>query len=137
MEVVERIVNSMLPKRASPSYLKNNLGKLNFLFPFPKKTFHPLITDFIKIAGVNPDMYGPIWVTLTLIFTIAISGNLANFFQHDHNSTFVWHYNFHLVSYATTCIYLYVCIMPFTIWSLLKYSVDLTDDSNPDLESVS
>ena len=111
-DVVERIVNSMIPKRASSSYLKTKLE-------------------------VNPDLYGPFWVTTTLIFTIAISGNLANFFQHDHSSKFHWHYNFHLVSYASTCIILYTSLMPFLIWSVLKYSVDLNDDTNPDLESVS
>ncbi|KAG5672163.1 hypothetical protein PVAND_002316 [Polypedilum vanderplanki] len=107
-EVVERIVNSMYPKRATASYLKTNLG-------------------------VNPDLYGPFWIATTLIFTIAISGNLADFLQKDD---FKWHYNFHLVSYASTCIILYVCLMPFVIWSVLKYSVDLSDDSNPDLESA-
>lgn len=110
-DVVERIVNSMIPKRASSSYLKTKLE-------------------------VNPDLYGPFWVTTTLIFTIAISGNLANFFQHDHSSKFHWHYNFHLVSYASTCIILYTSLMPFLIWSVLKYSVDLNDDTNPDLESA-
>lgn len=111
-DVVERIANSMIPNRATSTYLKSKLE-------------------------VNPDLYGPFWITTTLIFTIAISGNLANFFQHDHNSPFHWHYNFHLVSYASTCIILYVSIMPFLIWSVLKYSVDLSDDENPDLESVS
>lgn len=111
-DVVERIVNSMIPNRATPSYLKTKLE-------------------------VNPDLYGPFWITTTLIFTIAISGNIANFFQHDHNSPFIWHYNYHLVSYASTFIILYVSVMPFVIWSVLKYSVDLNDETNMDLESVS
>lgn len=92
---------------------------------------------YAYFLGVNPDLYGPFWITVTLIFTIGISGNLVSFFQHDHKSSFHWHYNFHLVSYASTCIIMYVCIMPFVIWSVLKYTVDLSDDSNPDLESVS
>lgn len=74
---------------------------------------------------------------MTLIFTIGISGNLAAFFQHDHASEFQWHYNFHLVSYASTCIIMYVCVMPVAIWSILKWSVNLNDDTNLDLESVS
>lgn len=82
-------------------------------------------------------MYGPFWIQVTLIFTIAISGNLAKFFQHDHTGNYVWHYNFHLVSIASTCIIAYVCIMPVVIWSVLKWSVNLNDDQNLDLESVS
>lgn len=112
MEVVDRIASSMVPKRASATYLKTHLG-------------------------VSPDLYGPFWVTVTLIFTIGISGNLANFFQHDHTSEFVWHYNFHLVSYASTCIIMYICVMPIAIWAVLKWSVNLNDDANLDLESVS
>lgn len=89
------------------------------------------------ILGVNPDLYGPFWITVTLIFTIGISGNLANFLHHDHNSAYHWKYNFHLVSYAATCIIFYVCLLPMVIWGVLKWSVNTNDDSNPDLESVS
>jgi len=111
MEVVDRIASSMIPKRASATYLKTHLG-------------------------VNPDLYGPFWVTVTLIFTIGISGNLAKFFQHDHTSDFTWHYNFHLISYASTCIIIYVCFMPVAVWSVLKWSVNLSDETNLDLESA-
>jgi hypothetical protein len=135
MEVVNRIATSMIYKRAHSNYLRNNIG--NFLDL-------NLIIGLIKgfkfnlwfILGVNPDLYGPFWITLTLIFTIAISGNLANFMHHDHNSTYHWKYNFHLVSYAATCLILYVCLLPMVIWSVLKWSVNTSDESNPDLESV-
>lgn len=83
------------------------------------------------------DLYGPFWITMTLCFAIAISGNLANFFQHDHNSEFHWHYNFHLVSYASTCIILYNTLMPLAIWSVLKWSVSTSADIDLDIESVS
>ncbi|CAO1434472.1 unnamed protein product [Diamesa hyperborea] len=111
MEVVDRIATSMIPKRAAPTYLKTHLG-------------------------VNPDLYGPFWITMTLCFAIAISGNLANFFQHDHNSEFHWHYNFHLVSYASTCIILYNTLMPLGIWSVLKWSVTTAADIDLDIESA-
>lgn len=111
LEVVDRIVSSMIPKRAPATYLRTHLG-------------------------VNPDLYGPFWVTITLIFTIAISGNIAQFFQHDHSSNFVWHYNFSLVSSASTCIIMYVSVMPTAIWSVLKWSVNLNDETAVDLESV-
>jgi hypothetical protein len=107
MDVVQRLVFSMIPKRAPAGYLKSHLG-------------------------LNPDLYGPFWVTMTLIFTIAISGNLANYLQHTKD--FHWHYNFHLVSVASTCIIMYVCMMPAIIWGVLKWSVNLEDESNVDLE---
>lgn len=42
MVVVERIVNSMIPKRAPADYLKSYIGQ-------------------------NPDLYGPFWITVTLV----------------------------------------------------------------------
>jgi len=40
--VLERIANSMIPKRAAGNYLRMNIGE-------------------------NPDLYGPFWITVTLV----------------------------------------------------------------------
>jgi protein YIPF1/2 len=111
-EVVERIYKSVVPRKVTSTYLKTHLG-------------------------VNPDLYGPFWITATLIFAIGISGNIANFFQHDHNSDFKWHYNFHLISFAATCIIMYVCLMPAIIWGVLKSTVVIDQDIDTDIEAVS
>lgn len=74
----------------------------------------------------KPDLYGPIWISITLIFTIAISGNVANYLQ-NANKQIHWQYDFHLVSYAATAIILYVTLVPFTLWGLLKWSSDVND----------
>ena len=42
----------------------------------------------------NPDMYGPFWIITTLIFTIAITGNIASFLR-NFGSDFKWHTDFH------------------------------------------
>ncbi|KAH8245230.1 hypothetical protein KR032_006862 [Drosophila birchii] len=102
--VLERIVNSMIPKRAAGNYLRMNIGE-------------------------NPDLYGPFWITVTLIFSIAISGNIASYLQHASDS-YHWHYNFHLVSYAATCIFLYANILPAILWALFKYSLKPVDSSD-------
>ncbi|XP_053674623.1 protein YIPF1 [Anopheles nili] len=116
MIVVDRIATSMIPKRAPANYLKLNIA-------------------------TNPDLYGPIWIVLTLIFTIAISGNMASYFQHlgDHK----WRYNFHLVSYSATIIILYTVLVPTALWGFLKWSVrpndlDIEEDepSSPSLISL-
>ncbi|KAL7743414.1 hypothetical protein ACLKA6_008384 [Drosophila palustris] len=102
--VMERIVNSMIPKRAAANYLRMNIGE-------------------------NPDLYGPFWITITLIFSIAISGNIANYLQ-QANDSYHWHYNFHLVSYAATCIFLYANILPAILWALFKYSLKPVDQAD-------
>lgn len=107
MMVVDRIATSIIPKRAPMDYLKLNIG-------------------------TNPDLYGPVWIVITLIFSIAISGNMASYLQSAGNHT--WRYDFHLVSVSATVIILYTCLVPFALWALLKWSIR-TDEM--DLEEQS
>ncbi|KXJ79593.1 protein YIPF1 [Aedes albopictus] len=96
MMVVDRIATSIIPKRAPTDYLKLNIG-------------------------TNPDLYGPVWIVITLIFSIAISGNMASYLQNAGNHQ--WRYDFHLVSVSATVIILYTCLVPFGLWALLKWSI--------------
>lgn len=83
---------------------------------------------------LKPDLYGPFWICVTLIFTIAISGNIANYLQHI-NVQHHWKYDFHLVSYAATTIVLYVSLIPLLVLVLLKWH---SNNENLDtLEEVS
>lgn len=107
MMVLERISNSMIPKRAPGNYLRSHIS-------------------------LNPDLYGPFWIQVTLIFSIAISGNIANYLQKSGGDSFKWHYNFHLVSYAATCIFIYGTFVPAALWGILKYTLKPVDE---DLES--
>lgn len=68
------------------------------------------------------------------IFSIAISGNLANYLQEASN-TYAWRYNFHLVSIASTTIITYVCLMPFALWSAFKWFA-IPADAQLDAEDV-
>jgi len=98
-DVIERLLASVTPNRKD---LLNNKIKL------------------------KPDLYGPFWISVTLIFTIAISGNVANYLQHA-NAQYHWKYDFHLVSYAATAIILYISLIPLLFWILLKWSTNVTD----------
>uniref|UniRef100_A0A7G3AFR3 Protein YIPF n=1 Tax=Lutzomyia longipalpis TaxID=7200 RepID=A0A7G3AFR3_LUTLO len=95
--VMDRIASAIIPKRAPSTYLKSQIG-------------------------ANPDLYGPIWIVITLIFSIAISGNVANYLQ-QADTNFRWHYNFHLVSYAATAIITYACLFPLGLWAAFKWSL--------------
>ncbi|XP_017884201.1 protein YIPF1 [Ceratina calcarata] len=95
-DVVERIKRSMVPH-----------GTENYL---------------ISHIRPNPDLYGPFWICVTLIFAIAISGNLANYLQTVNVSKYHWRYEFHLVSYAATCIFLYAWLLPLLLWGILKWT---------------
>lgn len=63
----------------------------------------------------NPDMYGPFWISVTLVFSIAIFGNISNYLNNwDPDKD--WHYDFRKVGLAGTTIFSYVLIVPFTLW---------------------
>ncbi|XP_068623155.1 protein YIPF2 [Battus philenor] len=96
-EVVERIISSVLPQKVSRNYFDE------------------------RIKG-KPDLYGPIWISVTLIFTIAVSGNIANYLQ-SANKAVHWRYDFHLVSYAATAIFCYVWLVPLALWAALKWTI--------------
>ncbi|NXS38897.1 YIPF1 protein, partial [Pomatostomus ruficeps] len=85
------------------------------VFPVPGKNFVRL---YIRS---NPDLYGPFWICATLVFTIAVSGNLSNFFIHLGKPTYHYVPEFRKVSIAATTIYAYAWLVPLALWSFLMW----------------
>ncbi|KAI5938228.1 Protein YIPF1 [Manis javanica] len=83
------------------------------LLPIPGKNFVRL---YIRS---NPDLYGPFWICATLVFAIAISGNLSNFLIHLGEKTYHYVPEFRKVSIAATVIYAYAWLVPLTLWGFL------------------
>ena len=94
-QVFARILNSMFPRR---------LG--NF------------IADFVQ---PNPDLWGPFWLSTTLIFSIAIVGNLARFLQTYGSAADEYTSDFSFVTGATSLVFGYVLLLPAAIYSFLWY----------------
>ena len=84
----------------------------------------------------NPDLYGPFWICVTLVFSIAVSGNMANYLQAANSGKFHWRYDFHLVSYAATCIFLYAWLLPLLLWVALKWTNGFDTTTEDDLIQV-
>jgi protein YIPF1/2 len=82
------------------------------LLPRPKGAFWELI-------DTNPDLYGPFWIATTLIFSMAMTGNLASYFAAADKT--MWTYNFNILTLAGTVIYAYVTLLPLLVWILLRY----------------
>lgn len=68
----------------------------------------------------NPDLYGPFWIAITLIFTIAISGNFVSFMQ-NFGSDFEWHTDFHKVTTSAFAIIIYWWMVPIALYSILRW----------------
>jgi hypothetical protein len=62
----------------------------------------------------NPDLYGPLWINVTLIFTIAICGNIANYLS--SNGDMEWHYDFNKVGLAASTVMTYTLGVPTALW---------------------
>lgn len=80
--------------------------------------------DFQTYIQSKPDLYGPFWVCVTLIITIAISGNIANYLQAAATHKYHWKYDFHAISTSATAIFSYAWLLPVLVWGYLKYQND-------------
>ncbi|KAH0618598.1 hypothetical protein JD844_017957 [Phrynosoma platyrhinos] len=95
------------------------------VFPVPGKNFVRL---YIRS---NPDLYGffvfallikgPFWICATLVFVIAVSGNLSKFFIHLGQPDFHYVPEFRKVSIAATTIYAYAWLVPLALWGFLMW----------------
>jgi hypothetical protein len=78
--------------------------------------------DFISALHGKPDLYGPFWISVTLCFSTAICGNLANFIQNQGNPMYKYTPEFERVTSAASAIFGYAFIFPFFISLVLYYS---------------
>ncbi|KFO20947.1 Protein YIPF1 [Fukomys damarensis] len=67
------------------------------------------------------DGHWPFWICATLVFAIAISGNLSNFLIHLGEKTYHYVPEFQKVSIAATVIYAYSWLVPLALWGFLMW----------------
>jgi len=73
----------------------------------------------------RPDLYGPFWVCVTLVFSIAISGNMSDYLQKSFQGNeehFAWHYDFHKVSLAAMVVFSYASILPAGLYGFMWWA---------------
>ncbi|XP_030637003.1 protein YIPF2 [Chanos chanos] len=69
----------------------------------------------------NPDLYGPFWICVTLVFSMAISGNLSTFLSNQGNPSHHYRPQFHKVTAAAVTVFLYVWLVPLGVWGFLTW----------------
>lgn len=69
----------------------------------------------------NPDLYGPFWICVTLVFSMAISGNLSGFLHMMGDPAFHYRPQFHRVTIAAIVIFLYAWLVPIGLWGFLTW----------------
>ena len=81
------------------------------LIPF-NKSFHQSIE-------VNADLYGPFWAFTTIIFLIALIGNISSYAHCEDKTKFVYNYNH--ITHAIFIIYGFGFGAPFLLWIISKF----------------
>lgn len=112
------------------------------LIPTGKRSYS-YIERFIQS---RPDLYGPTWISITLVFTIVVFSNLISFYAYHRNlgnklmpnnlSNFAdmniseklsdeeldrWHYSLDQLNSAASLAIFYVLVLPVMIWLLFWF----------------
>ncbi|XVE69258.1 hypothetical protein DITRI_Ditri09bG0137900 [Diplodiscus trichospermus] len=85
-------------------------------------SFNPVAGDFFSKIDANPDLYGLIWITTTLVFMVASFGNCATYLIQKHtDGTTTWSFDVSYVNVAAAGIYGYALVVPMAFYFLLQY----------------
>jgi len=89
--------------------------KERLMWSFIPRPAKDTLSNFIR---PSPDLYGPFWVCVTLIFCIAIMGNIADYLHFGGEGQH-WRYDFRKVSISATSIFSYALLLPLLLWVFL------------------
>ncbi|XP_038988429.1 protein YIPF1 homolog [Phoenix dactylifera] len=80
------------------------------------------MNDFTRKIDGNPDLYGPVWISTTLVFMLAALGNCATYLMRKRNEPdIVWNFDVTYVDWAACVIYGYALAVPVAFYFLLQY----------------
>ncbi|CAL8272046.1 unnamed protein product [Lota lota] len=85
------------------------------VMPIPGRNF---IKHYLRS---KPDLYGPFWICVTLVFSVAISGNLSTFLSQVGDQTYHYRPQFHRVTIAAVVIFMYAWLVPLCAWGFLTW----------------
>ena len=90
----------------------------------------PLSDKFFDKLNRNPDLYGPLWISSTVVFMLAATGNFAEWLTAasqrgmaaalagGHSLT----YDFTKVTFGATIVYGYASLVPLLVFFALRYA---------------
>ncbi|XP_060757312.1 protein YIPF2 [Neoarius graeffei] len=85
------------------------------LIPLPGRNF---VKHHIRS---NPDLYGPFWICVSLVFSVAISGNLSTFLSQMGDPHYHYRPQFHRVTIAAVAVFLYAWLVPLGVWGFMTW----------------
>ncbi|CAF0785651.1 unnamed protein product [Didymodactylos carnosus] len=88
---------------------------LGSITPRPNQSY------FDSTIRQNPDLYGPFWVCVTFIFTIAISGNIKDYFR---LSSTEFQIDFSKITLSSIILFLYWWLMPAFVYLFFRWRLN-------------
>lgn len=79
----------------------------------------PFNRNFSELAENKPDLYGPYWISTTLILLTIILGNLSRYIMSESKDHFYYEFNF--ISIATLFFYGFGFGLPIFLFFLSKF----------------
>ncbi|CAG8712981.1 5664_t:CDS:2 [Acaulospora morrowiae] len=83
---------------------------------FPKEEFSEVVGP-----NVNTDLYGPFWISTTVIFLLFVTSSIAGSIAAIINGNDDHSYDFKILSFGVAAIYTYTFGVPLFVWVALKY----------------
>ncbi|CAG8466293.1 16073_t:CDS:2 [Acaulospora colombiana] len=79
--------------------------------------------EFTEVVGhnVNTDLYGPFWISTTVIFLLFVTSSIAGSIAAIINGNDNYSYDFKILSFGVAAIYTYTFGIPLFVWVALKY----------------
>ncbi|KAL0359247.1 UNVERIFIED_CONTAM: protein YIPF1 [Sesamum angustifolium] len=85
-------------------------------------SLYPTTGDFVNKIDANPDLYGLVWISTTLVFAIASLGNCATYLMHRRSDDSTsWTFDVNYLNVAAGAIYGYALIVPLGYYFVLQY----------------
>ncbi|CAG8435784.1 13040_t:CDS:2 [Funneliformis mosseae] len=76
--------------------------------------------NFDDVVGPNPDLYGPFWISTTVIFLLFVTATIAKSIAAIISKKNP-NYDITILSFGFAAIYTYTFVIPFIVWGSLKY----------------
>ena len=76
-------------------------------------------TIFLDELDGNPDLYGPFWITTSVVLLLFLASTLAAYFTRATATPYA--YDFSLLSGAAGLMYGYTFVMPAALWGVLRW----------------
>lgn len=84
-----------------------------------RKALLPTRAVFLEGDDGRPDLYGPFWLCTTLVFVMAVCGNLGSFMSTVEPES--WDYSFAKLAVAGAVLYSYIGLVPLVSSIVLRY----------------